>query len=92
MLLQSPLCYAIVICVTAVIIVGHGRAVPLGRATGPEPAFSRSLRKPARLTLRQTRRAAVRAEQTALRTLKVGHLNVRSLTAHLDEVNHLIHT
>ena len=56
------------------------------------PAPSRHLLLPARLTLRQTRQAVACAERTASQTLRVGHLNVRSLTSHMDDVGHLIGT
>ncbi|KAF0308377.1 Proteasome subunit alpha-type 7-like [Amphibalanus amphitrite] len=51
------------------------------------------LSRPPRLTLRQTRRAD-RSRPTPAPTsqLKVAHLNVRSLTRHLDDVNHLLLT
>ena len=45
---------------------------------------------PRRLTIRQTRRAGIRAAAESICALKIGHLNVRSLTAHLDQVNLLL--
>ena len=35
-------------------------------------------------------RGLIRAAAEPLRALKIGHLNVRSLTAHLDQVNFLL--
>ena len=73
------------------VIVGHGRTAPPSSAIYPTASPpERHLLVPARLTLRQTGRALARAEESASRTLKVGHLNVRSLTAHLDEVSDLL--
>ncbi|KAF0297158.1 hypothetical protein FJT64_005412 [Amphibalanus amphitrite] len=37
-----------------------------------------------------THQAVIRAAADATSGLRIGHLNVRSLTAHLDEVNHLL--
>ena len=48
------------------------------------------LTRPPRLTIRQTRQAEIRAEAARRSALNVGHLNVRSLTAHIDELNHLL--
>ena len=50
----------------------------------------RHLLRPVRLTIRQTRQAENNASRESSCALKVGHLNVRSLTAHLDEVNLLL--
>ena len=50
----------------------------------------RCLSRPTRLTLRQTKQAEIRDTAAKSSTLKIGHLNVRSLTAHLDEINHLL--
>ena len=73
------------------VIVAQGRTAPPRRAICPAAAPpERHLLVPARLTLRQTGQVAARAVQSAARTLKVGHLNVRSLTAHMDDVNLLI--
>ena len=52
--------------------------------------LERQLVQPARLTIRQTRRAEINMTMASSAALKVGYLNVRSLTAHLDEVNHLL--
>ena len=46
--------------------------------------------QPPRLTIRQTRQAESRATAESSCALKIGHLNVRSLTAHLDQVNLLL--
>ena len=45
---------------------------------------------PPRLTIRQTRQAETQAAVAKRSALNVGHLNVRSLMAHIDEVNHLL--
>ena len=57
----------------------------------PETPY-RCLSRPSRLSLRQTKQAEIRAAAARTSTLKIGHLNVRSLTAHLDEVNQLLQT
>ena len=62
------------------------------RGLYPEETPESCLLCPARLSLRQTKQAAIRAATTRSSTLKIGHLNVRSLTAHLDEVNLLLQT
>ena len=90
-----PRCLAAPVRLTAdetiPVSVGHGRAAPPSSAICPTAAPpERHLLVPARLTLRQTNQVAARAEQFAASTLKVGHLNVRSLTAHMDDVNLLI--
>ena len=59
----------------------------------PPALYERCLVLPPRLTLQRTRRAgrgAVAAAAGAAKALYLGHLNVRSLTAHLDEVNDLL--
>ena len=48
------------------------------------------LTRPPRLTIRQTRQAEIQATAAKRSALNVGHLNVRSLMAHIDEINHLI--
>ena len=50
----------------------------------------RCLLRPRRLTIRQTRQVEIRAAAESTCALKIGHLNVRSLTAHLDQVNLLL--
>ena len=50
----------------------------------------RQLVRPPRLSKRQMRQEVIRAAAEPLRALKIGHLNVRSLTAHLDRVNFLL--
>ena len=73
------------------VIAGQGRTAPPRRAICPAAAPpERHLLVPARLTLRQTGQVAARAGRSAARALKVGHLNVQSLTAHMDDVNLLI--
>ena len=57
----------------------------------PETPY-RCLSRPSRLSLRQTKQAEIRAAAARTSTLKIGQLNVRSLTAHLDEVNQLLQT
>ena len=60
-------------------------------ATSPdEPNEHRCLLLPRRPTIRQTRRAETQEAAVASCVLKIGQLNVRSLTAHLDQVNLLL--
>lgn len=75
-----------------VVAVGRGRAGSRRCAAERSAPLQRHLLVPARLTLRRTGLAETRARESAARTLKVAHLNVRSLTAHMDEVNHLMRT
>ena len=56
----------------------------------PAPADGAVLVEPPRLTLRQTLRAATPAAAAA--PLRLGHLNIRSVTAHLDQLNQLLLT
>ena len=87
-------------------VEGHPSRPPPGGGRQPappdqqQPTDGRCLVRPPRLTLRQTREATRRrAAGTAAGegtgtatsgTLRLGHLNVRSLTAHIDEVNELL--
>ena len=50
----------------------------------------RCLSQPPRLTLRQTSQACRTIAPAPVSLMRVGHLNVRSLTRHLDDVNHLL--
>ena len=63
---------------------------PFTVRTGCAGVGRRHLLCPPRLTLRQTRRDGAGAAAGPSRALKLGHLNVRSLTAHMDEVNLLL--
>ena len=56
----------------------------------PVPTDGAALVEPPRLTLRQTRRAAAPAAVTA--PMRLGHLNIRSATAHLDQLAQLLMT
>ena len=63
-----------------------GTAAEATAVTAPH----RWLTVPPRLTLRQTRRADEGRAVGTSPLLKIGHLNVRSLTRHLDDINHLL--
>ncbi|KAF0289753.1 hypothetical protein FJT64_012004 [Amphibalanus amphitrite] len=54
------------------------------------PPSERHLTQPPRLSIRQTRQAEIREAAAVSSALRIGHLNVRSLTAHLDEINLLL--
>ena len=60
------------------------------RQAAPAPVNAAVLVEPPRLTVSQTLRAA--APATAAAPLTLGHLNIRSLTAHLDQLNQLLLT
>ena len=64
--------------------------IPATSPVTPTHDEHRCLLRPPRLTTRQTRQAETREAAESACALKVGHLNVRSLTAHLDEVNLLL--
>ena len=67
--------------------VVHTSALSVSVESPISAAPERHLLRPPSLAIRQTRQAEIRAAAAASSALKVGHLNVRSLTAHLDEVN-----
>ena len=58
--------------------------------TAKERPRQRFITEPPRLTIRQTQRANDSRARTSASRLLVGHLNVRSLTKHLDDVNLLL--
>ena len=65
-------------------------ALPSAAVISSGAILERQLFHPHRLTIRQTRQAEIREAAASSCALKIGHLNVRSLTAHLDEVNLLL--